>query len=62
MIRAGAERRRRDLTVIPVRVDDCEIPAVPVGESGEMLIDLHCIDLFPDFERGVAQVAAALRA
>lgn len=39
---------------IPVRLDDCEVPP-PIRRS------LHYVDLFPDWEQGVARVVSAVR-
>jgi hypothetical protein len=67
--RNWAEQRReladvaggdQSVAVIPVRIDDCEVPDIPVG-ADRSLADLHRIDLFPDFDRGIDQLATALR-
>lgn len=61
IISAGRQRANRPLRIVPVRLDDCEVPSLPVGADGEQLTDLHRIDLFPDFDRGIDQLATALR-
>lgn len=44
---------------IPVRLDDCEIPDRRIG-AGETLRDLQRIDLFSDWDTGIAQILSAL--
>jgi formylglycine-generating enzyme required for sulfatase activity len=39
--------------LIPVRLDECEL-------SHSALAELHWVDLFPDFERGVRRIVASL--
>lgn len=38
-----------DIFLIPVRLDDCEV-------TDEALLDLNFVDLFPDWERGLARI------
>jgi hypothetical protein len=44
---------------IPIRLGECEIPDLPIG-GGETLRDIQHLDMFPDFDRGVATVIRAL--
>jgi hypothetical protein len=39
---------------IPVRLDDCDVPP-PIRQS------IHYVDLFPDWDKGVGRVLAAIR-
>jgi hypothetical protein len=62
IIKAGTERQRRDLVVVPARVDDCQIPPIPIGTGGERLDHLHAVDLFPDLYAGLDELAQAVQA
>ncbi|MCP4348905.1 MAG: toll/interleukin-1 receptor domain-containing protein [Desulfobacterales bacterium] len=42
-----------DIFIIPVRLDDCE----PVDER---LQSLHCVDIFPSYEKGVEEILRVL--
>lgn len=62
LLLAVEELRQRpaDLAwLIPVRLDDCEIPAIDIGAS-QTLRDLQRIDLFPDWDHAVDRLGAAL--
>jgi hypothetical protein len=43
-----------EIFIVPVRLDDCRIPR-PIQR------ELHCIDLFPDWPRGILRLAVTLR-
>lgn len=53
-------RNVRPLPLLPVRLDEVEVAAVPVGPAGRTLDQLHRIDLFPDLGRGVDAVVESL--
>ena len=55
---AYANRRAGSADLIPVRLDNCEVPDIPIAETGLSLRDLHCIDLFEDeaFEKLVRAI------
>ncbi|MDM8522069.1 toll/interleukin-1 receptor domain-containing protein [Desulfococcaceae bacterium HSG8] len=42
-----------DIFLIPARIDNCDIP--------ERLADLHCADLFPEYERGFGKLLKAFQ-
>jgi hypothetical protein len=44
-----------DVFLIPVRLDECRIPA-------RIRREIHYVDLFPDWSRGVAHLCAIMRA
>jgi TIR domain len=44
---------------IPVRLSPCEIPDRAIG-AGETLRNLQCVDLFADWDRGVANILRAV--
>lgn len=46
---------------IPVRLDACDVPEFEIG-AGLTLRDFQWVDLFPDWEPGVAALADAIRA
>ncbi len=45
---------------IPVRFDDCEVPARPIG-AGETLNSLQRVDLFGDWKEGIRQILSVVR-
>lgn len=55
----GIENRQ----LIPVRLDDCEVPAVRVDDT-RTLLDISCVDLFPEpyWQRGVRKLLKSLDA
>jgi HEAT repeat protein len=46
---------------IPVRLEPCEIPEIPIG-GGDTLTALHFVDLFDDWTRGVDAIARTIHA
>jgi CheY-like chemotaxis protein len=46
--------------LIPVRLNDCTIPALSIS-GHETLHDLQHIDMFPDWDTGIGQIVTALR-
>jgi hypothetical protein len=52
--------RPRDRTwFVPIRFNECRVPELSIG-PGETLLDLHRIDLFPEWLAGVYRIAASL--
>src|ERR1700678_1272449 len=43
-----------EIFLMPVRLDACAVP-------GRLEHEIHCIDLFPDWERGFERLVAAMR-
>lgn len=62
IVMASAARRIRLGLLIPVRLSDCSVPAIPVGPDNERLSDLHRVDLFPNFQAGIDQIVIAVNA
>jgi hypothetical protein len=44
---------------LPVRLDDCSIPARPIG-GRETLLDIHCVDLHRDWAEGLQNLLTAI--
>ena len=44
----------KDIYIVPVRIDKCIIP--------DSLADIHCIDLFPDYQKGFNQIMNSIKA
>lgn len=53
------EKRRDSKWFIPVRLDDCRLPDMRIGEVST-LSDLQWIDLFPDFNIGMQRLIETL--
>lgn len=45
---------------IPVRLSECPIPDRPIG-AGETLRDIQWVDLFPNWEAGIARLLTSIR-
>lgn len=50
---------RRQMLVVPVRLDECEMPPMPINAQGKLLDDLERVDLFKNFNRSVSRIALA---
>ena len=53
-------RPRERAWFIPVRMDECQVPDIPIG-GGEYLSDLHYVDLAGNWADGVSRLAQALK-
>ncbi len=51
-LKVADEFSENKIFIIPVRLDNCELP--------EKLEDLHCVDLFSDYEEGMKEIFKAL--
>ncbi len=54
-------RSTRLLPVIPIRLDDCEIPGMPIGPGAITLDDVHAIDLEGRLQVAANEIANQLR-
>ncbi len=64
LVEAMAEfrlRRRDRPWFIPIRLDDCELPAIELG-AGEMLADPQYVDVFdPEDAASISRLITALK-
>lgn len=54
------QRMARELPVVSVRLDACEVPAMPIGPEDNTLADLQFFDLFPLSADRVAGLISAI--
>lgn len=55
-------RMVRPLAVIPVRLEECQVPDMPIGPGTKTLHDLHFVDVFSNAPSAIAPLVRALHA
>lgn len=46
--------------IIPIKINECKIPDIEI-RSGEKFSDLHRINLFPNFEKGIKSIVDTVK-